>query len=551
MSIPLDIPSWMEGVAQFQENGFLKLLISDETGDDDVNNDDDTAEHHSEAKVLRSTETLLKMLNPPTTTTKTTPVVAKTQTPTEAAIEPSTKVPGDGGDCDDHAVANDENATTPTTSANVGDNTNSQPDDSSLNHLVRIRNLFDSIQAALADIQKMKQRDEVKKGERKKGGGRWNRDAGKLKSLEHRQNRLQEQLLSQQQQKEQESAEEEEEEEQRMEATGQQQASEEQESFEEEQELEHDFEKLNTEERQTPNEPLIRWVLTLNSIRALFPEILCILNHERRNDTKLKICSYKLSVASQGARTTQCWLIGQRVFDVTSQKACKKIHQEMRGILESFVRDPQVVQQVMTTKSFFEDDDKNNNFWTQQWLLWVSRETTIQPIPHPLHRLVEHSTLPAQTILEFAKQCDREYIIEPLALMGHQGSSEVQDRYVAAITTLHTTLSQLLTSRFRGARLSLYGSCMSNLSLGQSSDVDLSLYIPLAETTQRDFDEGRITPAKYEAQMKSLVFQVCRKLESTKNTFRDMQPIARARVPVVTGCFLHAGNPHSPDGSIK
>ncbi len=512
-SAPITFPSWMDGLVQVQEDGYLKLTIHNDSDDANINN----------LTLLNSTENLLRILNPAQT-----PVVVTSDPPDLRPTESPNEVSGQIGN----------EIRTKTESEEALKLSEQEDDDSSYNHFVRIQNLMNSMQAALEDIQRMKQREP--KVDKKKG--RWSRDVQRIRSLEHRQSRLQEQLSDQQNQQEQ--------------ATLSEQRRSEKLLSEDQDDIGIDIDDSNVEDNKSPqalHDPLIRWVLTLNSIRALFPTILPILNHERRNDVKLKICSYKLAVSAQGSHVVskQCWLIGQHVFDVTSQKLCKKLHQDMCGILESFLRDPQVVSEVMASKAV--DDRIQSTFWTTQWLEWVSREMTIRPVVHPLRGLAEHSTFSFQSMSEFAQQCDQEFITAPLALMGHQqgGSSDVQERYLAAISTLHTKLNELLTSRFRGARLSLYGSCMSNLSLGQSSDVDLSLYIPLAETNQRDFDEGRITASKYEKQMKSLVFQVCRRLETVRNSFRDMQPVARARVPVVSGCFLPAENPHSPDGSIR
>ena len=123
--------------------------------------------------------------------------------------------------------------------------------------------------------------------------------------------------------------------------------------------------------------------------------------------------------------------------------------------------------------------------------------------------------------------------------------------YDAAVRKLHQTISKLLKNRFPKARVSIYGSCLSKLSLGKGADVDLSLWLPEAAKLQTDFQEGRIEAGKYERQMKQFVYQVYHKLNARSNEFRGMQPITRARVPVVKGTYNFANNPFSFDGSIK
>ena len=101
------------------------------------------------------------------------------------------------------------------------------------------------------------------------------------------------------------------------------------------------------------------------------------------------------------------------------------------------------------------------------------------------------------------------------------------------------------------ARVSIYGSCLSNLSLGKGADVDLSLWIPEADQLRTAFQIGQIEANLYEKDMKRLVYQAYHKLRNLQQEFRGMQAITRARVPVIKGTYTFANNPYSPDGSIK
>ena len=71
----------------------------------------------------------------------------------------------------------------------------------------------------------------------------------------------------------------------------------------------------------------------------------------------------------------------------------------------------------------------------------------------------------------------------------------------------------------------MYGSCLSNLSLG-GSDVDLSLWIPEAEALKER--RGDMDADAYQREMKRLVYKVFHFLNNREG-FQGMQPITRAR----------------------
>ena len=79
----------------------------------------------------------------------------------------------------------------------------------------------------------------------------------------------------------------------------------------------------------------------------------------------------------------------------------------------------------------------------------------------------------------------------------------------------------------------------------------MSLWIPAADSLKKDFDNGRIDARQYDQCMKKLVFQVFRKLSKLKAEFRGMTPITNARIPVITGTYIYAGNPYTEDKSIE
>jgi hypothetical protein len=166
---------------------------------------------------------------------------------------------------------------------------------------------------------------------------------------------------------------------------------------------------------------------------------------------------------------------------------------------------------------------------------------------HPLESLLDADAIVTKLpVLEkLTLQLDEQFLTDTAG-----ENPEQHERYLQSVTRLHERLSFVLKQKFSTARLSIYGSCLSDLSLAKSSDVDLSLYFDYADNVRNSFELGKISVAKYEKDMKGLVYDVCRKLEPRRDEFTDMQPVARARVPVVKGRYLKADNPHAADGSL-
>ncbi|GFH55341.1 terminal uridylyltransferase [Chaetoceros tenuissimus] len=156
------------------------------------------------------------------------------------------------------------------------------------------------------------------------------------------------------------------------------------------------------------------------------------------------------------------------------------------------------------------------------------------------------------TMMKFADEMD-EKIIHPLALDRY----DMHRHHRNSIVILKNRLQQLISNVFKGAVLEVYGSCLSELSLGKSSDVDLSLYIPQMWYYQQQYQSGEIDKAKYQQHVKKTVFRLAGIFRSrshegntSKVEFTKCEAIPYARVPVVKGNYLHANNPFSNDGSL-
>jgi hypothetical protein len=233
-----------------------------------------------------------------------------------------------------------------------------------------------------------------------------------------------------------------------------------------------------------------------------------------------------------------CWILGTKVFDTTTCKLCINAHNDATNILEGYI-DADDAQRIAN------DPFGSPDFWSKLWIQQIIKRATPQ-MQNPLTILAQRGHA-MDDIKAAARQCDE---------LLHQDSAEentpaIQKSYHKAVNKLHQRLIKLLTTRFPTARVSIYGSCLSNLSLGKGADVDLSLWIPEAERLKTAFHKGEVEANVYERDMKRFVYQACHKLRNLQQEFRGMQAITRARVPVVKGTYAFAQNPYSSDGSIK
>ena len=118
-----------------------------------------------------------------------------------------------------------------------------------------------------------------------------------------------------------------------------------------------------------------------------------------------------------------------------------------------------------------------------------------------------------------------------------------------SINKLHQHLTNAISRRFNGARLTVYGSCLSGLALEGSHDVDISIYIPQIVGFKNDFDKGKISAEEYEKKMRKTIFSV-RDCLNRSEQFSNLFAVTRARVPVIKGS-MNAQNPHTCDGSLS
>ena len=125
-----------------------------------------------------------------------------------------------------------------------------------------------------------------------------------------------------------------------------------------------------------------------------------------------------------------------------------------------------------------------------------------------------------------------------------------QQLLTVSIINLQNSLTSAISRMFSGARLTVYGSCLSGLALEGSHDVDVSIYIPELDGMKKSFDAGRVSAEEYEKRMRRIIFKVRDSLQYFRSDrFFDLFAITRARVPVIKG-KMFAQNPYTQDGSL-
>lgn len=271
----------------------------------------------------------------------------------------------------------------------------------------------------------------------------------------------------------------------------------------------------------------LRVVKTLNSIRLIVPMLVQLLNHESQNDASLIIGKESIAVSSNRKSRDRRWMLGEYVFDIGSSKNFRHLQATLRHTVRPLAT-PEEIDDLM---------DGHVN-WADVLGRWYSKSQS--PMPNLLE-LNDEQVVNAKAHDAALQQ----YLHE-----GATSDNDLRDEFANAVQRLKQKLDAVLQERFRGCRLEVYGSCLSNLSIGVSSDVDISIHIPELKNAKDRFEQGTMTAQKYEGVLKRHVYAVRGKLQQCKKDFFDTEAVARARVPVVKGTYRFAENPYTNDGSL-
>jgi Cid1 family poly A polymerase len=277
---------------------------------------------------------------------------------------------------------------------------------------------------------------------------------------------------------------------------------------------------------------------TFQSLQALTPILLRLLRHPRRGDPQIQIGA--LHIRPTKRRTeARVWLFSEHVYDVCTKKDLERMMERLS----------QIYLMLGLGKTVFnDDDDETSSSSTTEQLIGICQDTVETTIQHAraLHNEVSSSPLlaheyplpfdglaNAEQMYTFSHELDAQYdMTKPL-----NDNAKSYEQYQTSIRNLHSTIARHLSKRFPRCRLSLYGSCLSDLALGKNADVDLSLTIPEMVEAKRQFEAGDMSAAIYQNSVKKQVFLVSNLLGRRSENFANMVPVARARVPVIKGRY--------------
>jgi len=279
-----------------------------------------------------------------------------------------------------------------------------------------------------------------------------------------------------------------------------------------------------------------------NSLQILLPVLMPMLNHSRRKDATIVMADEKTRLQNKDKRKQVFWF-GEHVYDIPSVNGSAMVERQLHRILNCLFDEASVTK--FCSPPHGKDLLVRHAFEQSSYYL----EST-EIIQSTLGRFMSPDQPDTSHAIQMAADAD-ERIVRPLFQSHARPDLDISFR--TSVETVHSELTRAIQHRFRGATLTIYGSCLSNLTLGGTSDVDISLHLPAIDHLKTEFANGDLSPKEYERRLKSTVYTLGRTIQSWAggHDFVNIEPVAHARVPVIKGRYLHASNPHSEDGSIK
>ena len=193
----------------------------------------------------------------------------------------------------------------------------------------------------------------------------------------------------------------------------------------------------NIEEEENITMKLVR---TINSIRALFPHLLPMLNHPRRDDKNLVIGNVRCKTTK---KKSSCWLLGTMSFNTTTRKFIISATNEVQIILKSFVESG-LAEKICTDKT------GSPEFWKNSWIDRIVQRSN-PSLQSPMTILSGTCRKTEEEIRQKAQIYD-EHITH--VYQQAMGGVNMGQQYQRAVFQIQRRLSNVLASRFYGARVS-------------------------------------------------------------------------------------------------
>ena len=303
----------------------------------------------------------------------------------------------------------------------------------------------------------------------------------------------------------------------------------------------------NNRNSSTPHN---RTISTFHSLTVLISLLYPMLIHEEKDNQSLKMTgpTMRKTKAKHVDRKSQVYILFPKVYSITTVRAFEELEMEFGKVLACLNLTYSDLEDSRTCSCSTNDEDEEDSMVTTINLV-KQKIASLFDINHRSQTHIVTNLFPkdqSPTTRNFSKQMDKQLIL-PL----HAPSND-RTEHERSIRDLHKRLDQKLSGRYKGHTLTVYGSCLSGLALGRSSDVDVSLYLPELQRYKDGRLRGSTSDSAYERQVKNHVYTVTRAIERQRMVeFANVVPVTRARVPVVKGVYLHAKNPWSHDGSMS
>ena len=304
--------------------------------------------------------------------------------------------------------------------------------------------------------------------------------------------------------------------------------------------------------------PELRIAAVFNSLRVLIDIVRPMLQHpQRQNQTLTMKHGPSMDRRYNNDSDMMYYLLSKQVYSCVSVRSWKTIQREYMRLLDE-VQDG-LAERMSKFNNYDDDnDDVRHILTTRDWIASVFDRGVSFPsndqVLANICRMEWMHTSSSSTSSRNPEGYGASLKILHAALFDRFKENTTQQSLLqSSVNRLKDDLTFAITRMFRGAYLTVYGSCLSGLALEGSHDVDVSVYLPELDKLKTTFHRGEISDVVYENKMRRILFKVRDSLKYYHNQYRlqffDLLAIPWARVPVIKG-KMYAQNPYTQDGSL-
>lgn len=220
-------------------------------------------------------------------------------------------------------------------------------------------------------------------------------------------------------------------------------------------------------------------------------------------------------------KKAQCYMFFDQVYSITTVKALELLRREVDNILSGFPNDIEPLEiHSMWGTCQSSDEVVENSFVHNR----IKNFKDIEKLDDGCDMV--------ETIETFALKVDFE-LIKPFEIEIHHITTVTE----TTMNNVRDALFEKISRRWDDVKLEVYGSCLSGLTLGNSSDVDISLSLPSLCEEKEKYERGEIPESSYRSKLKKICY-VMKNMIGSGNTFKYVTAVPYARVPVVKGTWI-------------